>query len=84
MKNKTYMSAIEAIAEVYYENEKLELNHAYLVNVHDNNAAEKVEKEICRNINKMMGMKEMLSILSGKDYEDVDYDVIRAAYLDWQ
>lgn len=80
MKNKTYMKAIEYIAEAYFENEKLERKHEFLVSVHDLIKAEAVERAISSNISKMAGMKEMLSILSGKDFEDVYNDVFEAVH----
>ena len=76
MTNATYTNAIEAIVSVYIENDSLEKNYDWFMSRCDKTRAEKVESEICSNISKMSGMKEMLAMLSGKEYDEVSSDVM--------
>lgn len=80
MTNATYTNAIDAIVNLYIENDNLEKNYDWLMSHCDKIRAERVEKEICSNIAKMGGMKEMLSMLSGKERDEVSSDVMSKVF----
>lgn len=79
MTNELYMMAIEEIAELHNEIDRLEYNHEFLVSVHDTTRAEVLEREICGKLMEAKGMKTMLSFLS-----DVDYDTVSADVYDYR
>lgn len=80
MTDATYTAAIDAIVSVYIENDRLEKNYDLLMSRCDENRADKVEHKICSNISKMGGMKEMLAMLSGKEYDEVSVDVLHKVF----
>lgn len=76
MTNETYTAAIEAIAEIKDEIDRLDNNHEYLLSVHDTIHAESVEMAICDKLSEVKGMKKMLSLIAGVDYDKVSSDVL--------
>lgn len=75
MANDIYMTAIDAIVDVMIKNDRLEENQEYYESHGNELAAEKLYRSIYRNINKIWGMQEMLSMMAGIDYEEVCSDI---------
>lgn len=80
MTNATHTAAIDAIVSVYIENDSLEKNYDWFMSHCDKTRAEIVEREICKNSSKIIGMTEMLSMLSGKEYDEIIGDVMTKVF----
>lgn len=80
MTKATYTNAINAIVELYIKNDKLGASLNHLISVHNDTAAKVVYRAISRNMDKMSGMEEMLSMLSGVERDAILDEVMVKVY----
>lgn len=76
MTNDIYMTAIDAVVDVLFENDDLKKHQKHYESIGDKPYAERIDRAICDNMQRKMGMEEMLSMITGVDRGKIQSDVM--------